>query len=219
MGDEYKAKLDMLEIGKRVHGRGWIAGTEGNFSVRLDESRIITTPSGVHKGYLSADDFVIVNMEGKPIGGKLKPSSELDMHLACYRLRADIGAVIHVHPTFCVAISVAGVKLEKPLLPEVVFTLGSIPTADYAPPATRKMGRSVEKLLKDFDAIILERHGSLTVGKDLFDAYNKLERMEHVAEITCHARQLGKADPLTDQQVEELLAIKKSLGIKAPRPL
>jgi len=220
MRSEHQTKLDMIEIGKRLHGRGWISSTDGNFSVKLGENRIITTPTGVHKGYLTTDDFVIVNMKGEVLEGNSKPSSELLMHLTCYRERPDICSVIHAHPTYCIVLSVAGIKLAKCLLPEVLFTLGSIPTADYAPPTTEQVATSVQEPVRDFDAIILERHGSLNVGKDIFDTYNKLERMEHVAEITYHAQQLGRAEPLSDSQVSELMEIKDGLGMNAkPQPV
>ncbi len=216
--DDYRVKLDIIEVGKRLHGRGWISATDGNISVKLDANRIITTPTGVHKGYLTPDDFVIVDMEGNQLEGKAKPSSELAMHLACYKERPDINSVIHAHATYCIVLSVAGIKMAKCLLPEVIFTLGSIPTADYAPPTTEQVALSVIGPIKKHDAIILERHGSLTVGIDLFDAHNKLERMEHVAEITYHSRQLGSATPLTDNQVGELLAIKEQLSGKKLTP-
>ncbi len=213
MKTEYQHRLDMIEVGRRVHSRGWISSTDGNFSVKLDANRILTTPTGVHKGYLNVDDFIIVDMEGKKISGTRNPSTELAMHLTCYRQRPDIGAVVHAHPTICVAFSVSGIALAQCLLPEVVFTLGGIPTANYAPPSTDEVPRSIEGPIKDYDAVILERHGSVTVGKDIFSAYNTLERMEHVAEITFHSRMLGNAKPLSTAQVNELVKIGKNLGL------
>ncbi|MBI5177775.1 MAG: class II aldolase/adducin family protein [Nitrospinae bacterium] len=213
MKTEYQHRRDLIEIGKRIHQHGWISATDGNFSVKLGDGRILTTPTGVHKGYLEMEDLIIVDMEGKKISGSREPSSEIALHVICYKQRPEINAVIHAHPTFCVAFSVAGVGLAACLLPEVVFTLGSIPTADYAPPTTLQVPKSIELPIKEYDAIILERHGSVTVGKDIFSAYNTLERMEHVAEITYHARQLGSVKPLTDVQVSELVKIRSGLGL------
>lgn len=217
MKSENEIKNEIIEVGKRLHARGWISATDGNISIKLDSNRVMTTPTGVHKGYLTHDDFVIVDMDGNQLSGKAKPSSELAMHLTCYREREDICSVIHAHPTYCIVMSVAGITLAKCLLPEVIFTLGSIPTAEYAPPTTRQVAESIVEPVKDHDAIILERHGSLTVGKNLFDAYNKLERMEHVAEITFKTRQLGGDKPLTPVQVNELYDIKSSLGLDKKR--
>ncbi len=217
MKSEYQHRKEMIEIGKRVHQHGWISATDGNFSVKIGDDRILTTPTGVHKGYLEMEDFIIVDMEGKKISGTRNPSTEIDMHLTCYKQRPDISAVIHAHPTFCIAFSVAGIQLAQCLLPEVVFTLGSIPTADYAPPSTDQVSQSIEEPIKEYDAVILERHGSVTVGKDIFGAYNSLERMEHVAEITYHARALGNARPMTSDQVNELIKIRTGLGLPGKR--
>ncbi|MBI3581020.1 MAG: class II aldolase/adducin family protein [Nitrospinae bacterium] len=217
MKTEFQHRRDLVEVGKRIHQKGWISSTDGNFSVKLGDDRILTTPTGVHKGFLDEDDLIVVDMTGKRISGRLNPSSELALHLQCYRQRPDVNGVIHAHPTMCVAFSVAGIHLAQCLLPEVVFTLGSIPTADYAPPTTEEVPKSIEMPIREYDAVILERHGSVTVGKTIFDAYNTLERMEHAAEITYYARSLGGARPLTGTQVDELLKIRSGLGLPERR--
>jgi L-fuculose-phosphate aldolase len=217
MKTEFQHRRDLVEVGKRIHQKGWISSTDGNFSVKLGDDRILTTPTGVHKGFLYEDDLIVVDMAGKKISGRLNPSSELALHLQCYKQRPDINGVIHAHPTLCVAFSVAGIHLAQCLLPEVVFTLGSIPTADYAPPTTEEVPKSIELPIREYDAVILERHGSVTVGKTIFDAYNTLERMEHAAEITYYARSLGGARPLTGTQVDELLKIRAGLGLPERR--
>jgi L-fuculose-phosphate aldolase len=213
MKTELGHRKDLLEIGKRIHQRGWISSTDGNFSIKLSEDRILTTPTGVHKGFLVEDDLIVVDMEGKKVSGSRNPSSEIAMHLACYKQRPDVNAVVHAHPTLCIAFSVAGIQLAQCLLPEVIFTLGTIPTADYAAPTTPGVPKSIEAMIKEYDAVILERHGSVTVGKNIFDAYNTLERMEHVAEITYHARMLGGARPMSAPQVDELLKLRTKLGL------
>ncbi len=212
MKTETAIRKDIVEVCKRIHAKGWISSTDGNVSVRLPRNRILITPTGIHKGFMNERDLIIIDMAGKLVSGKLKPSSEVALHLECYNERPDINAVVHAHPTMSVAFSLAGIKLAKCMLPEVVFTLGSIPTADYAPPASSEAPKSIQKYIKDFDAIILERHGSVTVGGDVFLAYNTLERMEHVAEITYHARQLGNITPLSQQQIEQLQAIGDAKG-------
>lgn len=215
MKSEFQHRRDLVEVGKRIHQKGWISSTDGNFSVKLGDDLILTTPTGVHKGFISEDDLIVVDITGKKISGSRNPSSELALHLQCYKQRPDVNAVIHAHPTLCVAFSVAGIDLAQCLLPEVVFTLGSIPTANYAVPTTEEVPKSIELPIREYDAVILERHGSVTVGKTIFDAYNTLERMEHVAEITYHARSLGNARPLTRPQVDELLKVRADLGLPA----
>ncbi|MGK7346128.1 MAG: class II aldolase/adducin family protein [Candidatus Nitrospinota bacterium M3_3B_026] len=212
MKSEQEQRREIVKVCEFIHRKGWISSTDGNVSVRLGRDRLLITPSGTHKGFMTPRDLIVIDMEGRLIAGSRKPSSETAMHLACYRQRADVTAVVHAHPTYSVAFSLAGIKLAKCLLPEVVFTLGSIPTAGYAPPATESVAESISCYIKDFDAIILERHGSVTVGRDLMGAYNALERMEHVAEITYHARQLGGARPLTAEQIENLQRIADAQG-------
>ncbi len=203
---------DIVEVCRRIHQRGWISSTDGNVSVRLPGNKIIITPSGIHKGFMTERELVVVDMKGNVLEGRGKPSSELAMHITCYNERPEINAVVHAHPTLSIAFSLAGITLARCLLPEVVFTLGSIPTAEYAAPTTGEVPDSIKRYIKDYDAMILERHGSLTIGVDLFSAYNTLERMEHVAEITYHARQLGQVKPLSKGQVDQLLQIGADKG-------
>jgi len=211
--DEASQRERIVEICRRIHQRGWLASTDGNVSVRLGNDRILATPTGVHKGFLSADDLIVVDRGGRKLQGSRDPSSELRMHLAAYDERPDIHAVVHAHPTFCIVLSLARVSLAKCLLPEMVLTFGSIPTTAYTTPTTEEVPREIRKWVRTYDAIVLDRHGSLTIGSDLQDAYNKLERMEHVAEITYRARLLGPLEPLSCEQVVHLQDVAKQLGL------
>ena len=210
---EALARHDIVEVCRRVYAHGWLAATDGNVSVLLDDNRIVTTPTGVHKGYIHERELIVVDRKGRQLQGTLAPSSELKMHLAVYDERPDVRGVVHAHPTNCIAFSLAGVSLAQCLLPEIVFTFGSIPTAAYTTPSTEEVPAEVRKWVRDFDAMILDRHGSLTVGPDVYDAYNKLERMEHVAEITLRARMLGTIRPLTCEQIQQLQQVGKSMGL------
>lgn len=210
---ERDARRDIVEVCRRIYARGWLAATDGNVSVLLGEGRVLTTPTGVHKGYLREEDLLVVDRRGERLSGTRRPSSELAMHLAAYDARPDIGAVVHAHPTNCIAFSIAGVSLAQCLLPEVVFTFGSIPTTAYTTPTTDEVPTEVRKWLGDFDAMILDRHGSLTVGADVYAAYDRLERMEHVAEITLRARMLGPIRPLDPAQIARLRAVGRGLGL------
>jgi L-fuculose-phosphate aldolase len=212
-GSEQKARRDIVEVIRRVYARGWIAATDGNVSVLLGPERVLATPTGINKGSMTEDDLIVVDSRGKPIAGTRRPSSELLMHLAAYDARPDVRAVVHAHPTNCIAFSLAGVSLAQCLLPEIVFTFGSIPTTAYTTPTTTEVPDEIKKWLPDFDAMILDRHGSLTVGADVYAAYDKLERMEHVAEITFRARQLGPLRPLAPEQIARLQAVGRGLGL------
>jgi L-fuculose-phosphate aldolase len=210
---EAEARRQIVEVCRRVYARGWITATDGNVSVLLSQDRVLATPTNVNKGTLGEDDLIIVDRAGTKISGTRPPSSELRMHLAAYDERPDVRGVVHAHPTNCIAFSLAGVSLAQCLLPEIVFTFGSIPTTAYTTPTTEEVPREVKKWLRDFDAMILDRHGSLTVGADVFAAYDKLERMEHVAEITFRARMLGPIRPLSPAQVEQLRGVGRALGL------
>jgi L-fuculose-phosphate aldolase len=210
---ERAARRDIVAVCRRIYERGWIAATDGNVSVLLGPDRVLATPTGINKGTMSEDDLIVVDRQGKTISGTRKPSSELLMHLAAYDERPDVKAVVHAHPTNCIAFSLAGVSLAQCLLPEIVFTFGSIPTTAYTTPTTDEVPKEIRKWLRDFDAMILDRHGSLTVGPDVHVAYDKLERMEHVAEITFRARQLGPIRPLPPEQIARLQAVGRGLGL------
>ena len=211
--DERAARRDIVAICRRVYERGWIAATDGNVSVLLGADRVLATPTGINKGTMKEDDLIVVDRQGRKISGTRPPSSELKMHLAAYDERPDVRAVVHAHPTNCIAFSLAGVSLAQCLLPEIVFTFGSIPTTAYTTPTTDEVPAEIRRWLRDFDAMILDRHGSLTVGPDVHVAYDKLERMEHVAEITFRARQLGPIRPLSPEQIARLQAVGRGLGL------
>jgi L-fuculose-phosphate aldolase len=210
---ELKARREIVEICRRIYARGWITATDGNVSILLTSDRVLATPTGINKGSITEDDLIVTDRSGARLTGSRPPSSELRMHLAAYEERPDVRAVVHAHPTNCIAFSLAGVSLAQCLLPEIVFTFGSIPTTAYTTPTTEEVPREIKKWLRDFDAMILDRHGSLTVGADVFAAYDKLERMEHVAEITFRARLLGPIRPLSPAQVEHLRTVGRGLGL------
>jgi len=210
---------EIVRVCGLLHEKGYVAATDGNVSVRLGKNRILSTPSGLSKGFLAPEQLVVTDLEGKkipsyePARRDLKPTSELLMHLEAYRQRPDIGAVIHAHPPICVALSIAGISLAKCLLPEVVVTLGLVPTAEYATPSSSEGPGAISDLIANHDALIIQRHGTLTVGKDPFDAYLKLEKMEHLAYVTLLLRQLGRETPLPPAEVAKLLQMRREKGL------
>jgi len=205
---EYELREEMVRIGRLMWERGYVAATDGNLSARLDSDRLLTTPSGLSKGFLSADSLVVIGLDGKPApsyrGRGERPSSEILMHLEVYRQRPDVGAVVHAHPPTATAFSIAGVSLARCVIPEVIVSLGSIPTAGYATPGTIEVPESIRQAIRDHDAIILAHHGSLTVGRTLWEAYLRLERVEQAAQITLAAQQLGQVRTLSPQAVARL---------------
>ncbi|MFQ5646991.1 MAG: class II aldolase/adducin family protein [bacterium] len=213
---EQKCRRETVRICHQIYRQGFVAATDGNISARIKKDRILTTPTGVSKGSVTEDDLVITDLEGNRISGKREPSSEIRIHLCVYNMRPDVKAVIHAHPPISTAFSIAGVSIAQCILPEVILTLGSIPTTRYATPTTEEGPEVVTEYIGNYDAMILDHHGSLTVGRNLEEAYLRLEKVEHAAEITLYARQLGPVRQLDRQQVDRLLSMRKEMGKKLP---
>ncbi len=202
-----KYRQDLIDVAARCYDKGYICGLEGNFSIRLESNLILTTPRGCCKARLNKDELVLTDLEGEAIGDG-KPSTELKMHLIVYKARPDVGAVVHAHPTTAVGLTIAGVDLTVPILPEVVCTLGKIPTAPYATPSTKEMPDSILPFLSEHDALMLSHHGALALGTDIWDAFYKLETVEHFAQTLLVAKLAGGAVPLSDHHIANLMAIK-----------
>ena len=206
METQQQLKQDIVCICRMLHRKNYLAATDGNVSVRLGDQLLIT-PSGVNKGIMEADQVITVDLTGSVIAGAGQPSSEIQMHLLAYRLRADVNAVVHAHLPYATACTLAGIDLLEPILPEVVITLGGIPTAPYATPGTEEVPDAIRDYVQDYDAILLARHGAMTVGRDVVDAYNKMEKLEHTARVVLAARLQGPLPPLSAAEVEKLKRI------------
>lgn len=220
---EHELRAEMIRVGRLVWERGYVAATDGNLSARLGPDRLLVTASGVSKGFLSDEDLVVIGVDGELVpsyrGRGRQPSSEISMHLEVYRQRPDVHAVVHAHPPLATAFSIAGVSLARCVIPEVIVTLGGIPTAEYATPGTTEVPASIRRAIQDYDAIVLAHHGSLTVGDTLWEAYLRLEKVEHTAEITLAAQQLGQVNTLSPQAVEKLVEKRRELLQRQGRDL
>lgn len=212
MRSEFETRREIVEIGRRLWQRGYVASNDGNISARLD-GRILVTPTGLSKGFLKPSDMVVVSPSGEKLSGDLDATSELPMHLAVYRARANVSAVVHAHPPKATGFAVAGVPLAQCVLPEVILTLGEVPLAGYATPSTEEVARSVSEFIPKYNAILLSNHGVLTLGSDLSQAYFRMETVEHFAEITLAARALGGPSPLSNEDVRKLLSVRDKLGL------
>ncbi len=158
---ERELRQDIVDVGKLVFQKGWVAANDGNISIRLDDKRILATPTGVSKGMMSPDDLIIVDYEGNKIEGRLERTSEIAMHMTIYRLRDDINSVVHAHPPTATGFASAGLSLNKALLPEVIIGLGCVPTADYGLPGTPALTEPMLPLIPRYDAILLANHGAV----------------------------------------------------------
>jgi L-fuculose-phosphate aldolase len=200
----------------KVWERGWVANHDGNLSCRLPGKRILATPTSFSKGEIREDDLLVLNHHGKKLQGRWRVFSELDLHQAAYTARADATAVLHAHPPTATGFSVAGVEVETAILAEAVVSLGAaIPTLPFEMPRSETQVERIIRYLQHYDAIILKNHGVLTIGKDIEQAYLRMELVEHLAKIKQVALQVGQVDTLTAHQVEMLLRKRSKAGLGA----
>jgi L-fuculose-phosphate aldolase len=219
MNAEDQVRADIVEVGRRLWERGYVASNDGNISVRLDDRRLMTTPKNVSKGFMTPDMMVITDYDGRKIGGDRDPSSEIKMHLEVYRNRPDARAVVHAHPPTATGFAVAGIALDRAVLAEVITTLGSIPIAAYATPSTEELPAAVRKFVKAHDGLLLANHGALALAGDVMSAYYRMETIEHFAKISLVARTLGRENLLSRDEVDRLQGLRGMYGIASPAPI
>lgn len=203
--DEQHLREEMIEIGRRLHALGFAPASHGNLSCRLEENRILITPSNTSLAFLKAKQLLVVNLAGDILShnGKRFPSAEMPMHLEAYRQRPDINAVIHAHPPMALACMLANISLDNAAIPELIYHLGSIPTAPYATIGTAEVAESIRYFVSEHDAILLDRRGTLTLGQSLEEAMMHVERIEHTAKAMLAATNVIK-QPVADLPIEEI---------------
>ncbi len=207
----------LTTICHRLYERGLIAAGDGNVSCRLGDDQVLVTPTGLHKGFISAADLIVTDLQGHRIRGLHQPSSEFLMHALCYAERPDIGAVVHAHPPMAVALALAGVSLSEPVLSEACLVLGPVLTAPYSTPTTDEVPRVLRPYIRQSNAIVMHRHGALTIGRDLNEAWHRMETLEHSAKILHAAHTLGPVAALSPAEAERLEQLARQLGIaRAP---
>jgi L-fuculose-phosphate aldolase len=212
-------RADIVEVGRRLYARGYVASNDGNISIRIDQHQLLMTPKGVSKGFMRPEMMCVTDLDGRKLQGDRDPSSEMLMHLEVYRQRGDVKAVVHAHPPVATGFAVAGIALDRAVLAEVLTTLGSVPIAEYATPSTRELPEAVRKYITAHDGMLLANHGALTVGADVFAAYFKMETIEHFARISLVARLLGREHLISREEVARLQGLRGSYGITAPAPI
>src|SRR5262249_21220748 len=215
--NEYQLKEQMCEIGRRLYNRGFAAANDGNITIRLDDKQVLCTPTMVSKGFMKPEDVCKVDYEGKQLAGTRKRTSEVLLHLAVYKHRPDVNAVVHCHPPHATAFAVAREPIPKCVLPEVEVFLGEVPMAIYETPGTQKFAETIVPYVKDCNTIILANHGTVSFGPTLEAAYFNTEIIDAYCRILILARQLGPINYFSEQQTRELLDIKKRLGYDDPR--
>jgi L-fuculose-phosphate aldolase len=213
---ERELRQDICEIGQYVWQKGWIAANDGNISIRLDEGRVLCTPTGVCKGRMHPDDLIICDMQGNKLAGMKERTSEIAMHLTVYNLRPDVRAVLHAHPPVATGYATAGRSLSLALLPEVVIGLGCVPLAGYGLPGTPELTDPMLPLIPKYDALLMGNHGAVCYGEDVWRAYFRMETVEHFARISLVAELLGGPTVLPRGEVDKLLDSRTRYGVKTP---
>jgi L-fuculose-phosphate aldolase len=212
---DQEAREMICEIGRRVYNRNYVAANDGNISVKVSPNEIWTTPTGVSKGYMTPDMMMKMDLSGKVLSGNLKPSSEVKVHLRVYNENPEVNAVVHAHPPVATSFAIAGISLDKPVLPEAIVLLGTVPVAPYALPGTHEVSNSIAPYCNTHNAVLLANHGALTWGRDLMEAYFLMESLEHYATILMYSNNiLKKANELNRTQIADLIKIRESMGIK-----
>ena len=214
---EFALKEQMCDIGRRIWQKGFCAGNEGNHSYRIGDNKVLYTPTGISKGFLRPDDICTVDLEGKQISGKRNRTSEILLHLAIYKARPDVRAVVHSHPPHATAFAIANVELPTCIHPEAEVFLGAVRTAKYVTPGDTRLGESILPYVKDSNTILLQNHGTVTFDVDLEGAYYKLEIVDAYARILLLAKQIGSIRPLDGAEMKELLELKQRFGLDEPR--
>lgn len=209
--NEQTAREEIIKVGKLLYERGLVASSDGNISVRLDDNRVLTTPTQVSKGRMTTEILALVDLDGKPLNDK-RASSELAMHLLIYRERADVKSVVHAHPPHGTAFAVAGLAIDQPILSEVILALGCVPLTNYGTPSTRELTDQMQPFVRFHNALLMANHGAVAYGDDVWQAFDRMETLEHTAKITILARALGTAQELSGDNIEKLVNIREKAG-------
>jgi L-fuculose-phosphate aldolase len=205
---------EIVQVGRMIWEKGWVAANDGNISIRLDQNRVLCTPTQICKGLMKPEDMIVCDMQGKKISGVRERTSEIMLHLTVYNLRPDIKSVVHAHPPVATGYAAAGRSLNLALLPEVVIGLGCVPLAGYGLPGTPELTDPMLPLIPKYDALLMGNHGAVCYGADLFQAFYRMETVEHFARISLVAELLGGAQVLPRQEVDKLLESRTRYGVK-----
>ncbi len=212
---EREYRQDIVEIGRLVYQKGWVAANDGNITIRLDEGRVLCTPTGVSKGMMHPDDLIVCDLQGNKLEGRKERTSEIAMHLTVYGLRPDVKAVVHAHPPVSTGFAAAGRPLNMALLPEVIIGLGCVPLADYGLPGTQALTDPMLPYIPKYDAILMANHGAVCYGEDVWKAFFRMETVEHYARISLVAELLGGPTLLPREEVNKLFDSRTRYGVKA----
>jgi L-fuculose-phosphate aldolase len=204
-------RREIVRVGRLMYERGLVVSSDGNVSVRLDDGRILATPTQVCKGRMTEDALALVDLDGKSLNER-RVSSEIKMHLLIYRERADVKAVVHAHPPHGTAFAVAGLSIDQPVLSEVILALGCVPLTPYGTPSTEELTDAMRPFVQRHNALLMANHGAVAYGADVWQAFDRMETLEHTAKITILARILGRPQNISSSDIEKLINVRERAG-------
>src|SRR5262245_61870400 len=218
--EEARLRQGLCRVGALAYQKGYIVGADGNLSARMSDGTVLVTPAGAMKGFLEPHHIAHVDMQGRVLDDGPRCSTEIGIHLVSFRERPDVRAVVHTHPPHAVALSIAEVDMQLPIIPEVIVTIGGTPTTPYATPGTEELPESIRDVVRCSDTLIMKNHGAVTLGANLMDAFKKRDMVEHTARILWLAHALkGSVAPLPPEAVRKLLETRRMLGIRSTNTL
>ncbi len=210
----------ICDVCHKMWQKGWVAANDGNVSVKLEDRTFLATPTGMSKSFITPEKLVHIDMEGNILEAEegCRPSSEIKMHLRCYREREDVGAVLHAHPPVATGFAVANKPLDEYSMIETVIALGSVPVTPYGTPSTYEVPEAIAPYLGEHDAVLLQNHGALTVGADVITAYYRMETLELFAQISLNAHMLGGAKEISRENIDRLISMREGYGVTGRHP-
>ena len=218
--DYMETREIMCDICHKTWQLGWVAANDGNLSVKLPNGNFLATPTGISKSFITPEKLVVIDGEGNVLEAEngYRPSSEIKMHLRCYKEREDVGAVLHAHPPTATGYAVAHVPLDRYTMIETVAAIGSIPVTPYGTPSTYEVPNAIAPYLQEHDVLLLANHGALTVGADAITAYYRMETLELFAKISLTAHLLGGEKEISEENIQKLIDLRKYYGITGKHP-
>ncbi len=200
-------KNELIEYGRMAGDKNYTPGISGNLSARCGDMVVITS-SGVANGYLTENDFAVVDFDGNAIDGE-KPSSERMLHIEFYKKRPEMNYVMHVHSPYLTAFASAGIALDDKISPEIIYCFEKIPLAEYSIPGSKELVAKTSKYFENYDVVLMANHGVIIAGKDIKDAFYKLDLCENYAKTVICAKLLGGAKILPEEEVEKIYLLRQ----------
>lgn len=213
-------KDQMCDVCHKMWQLGWVAANDGNVSVKLEDGTFLATPTGISKSFITPEKIVHIDKDANIIeaNGDYRPSSEIKMHLRCYKEREDVGAVLHAHPPVATGYAVANVPLDEYSMIETVIAIGSIPVTPYGTPSTYEVPDAIAPYLGEHDVVLLQNHGALSVGADLLTAYYRMETLELFAKISLNVHLLGGAKEISRPNIDKLISMRANYKVTGRHP-